>query len=41
MHIFVLGIKTHVDQEIRFESHFSIYKALPNAPLVWYYYNLA
>lgn len=42
MHILVLGTKMHVDQEIRFESYFSIYKALPDATLVWYhYYNLA
>lgn len=39
MHILVLGIKIHVDQEIRFESHFSFYKALPNATLVWYHHN--
>lgn len=39
MHILVLGIKTHVDQEIRLESHFSFYKALPNATLVWYHHN--
>ena len=28
MYILALGIKMHVDQKIRFESHSSIYKAL-------------
>lgn len=33
MYITVLGIKMSIDQKIKFESHFSTYKALPNATL--------